>query len=240
LIERGNERQLLIIREVLDVKTITIVLADDHRIVRQGLRVLLTSESDFNVIGEADDGREALELVKRLSPDVLVLDLMMPGLNGLEVARQLNKQASKVGVVVLSMHDDEGFVLEALANGVSAYVLKDSNSSDLIQAIREVAAGRRYLSPPLSDRAIETYQQMAKIGTMDSHETLTTREREVLQLSAEGHTNSEIAARLGISTRTAETHRAHLMHKLALHTQSDLIRYALRRGVIPLENARKQ
>jgi two-component system, NarL family, response regulator NreC len=230
----------LIIREVLDVKTITIVLADDHRIVRQGLRVLLTTESDFNVIGEADDGREALELVKRLSPDVLVLDLMMPGLNGLEVARQLNKQASKVGVVVLSMHDDEGFVLEALANGVSAYVLKDSNSSDLVQAVREVAAGRRYLSPPLSDRAIETYQQMAKIGTMDSHETLTSREREVLQLSAEGHTNSEIAARLGISTRTAETHRSHLMHKLALHTQSDLIRYALRHRVIPLEDARKQ
>ena len=222
------------------MKTITIVLADDHRIVRQGLRVLLATESDFNVIGEADDGREALELVKRLSPDVLVLDLMMPGLNGLEVARQLNKQASKVGVVVLSMHDDEGFVLEALANGVSAYVLKDSNSSDLVQAVREVAAGRRYLSPPLSDRAIETYQQMAKIGTMDSHETLTTREREVLQLSAEGHTNSEIAARLGISTRTAETHRSHLMHKLALHTQSDLIRYALRHRVIPLENARKQ
>ncbi|MDX6713158.1 MAG: hypothetical protein QOH96_4174 [Blastocatellia bacterium] len=222
------------------MKTITIVLADDHRIVRQGLRVLLTTESDFKVIGEADDGREALELVKRLSPDVLVLDLMMPGLNGLEVARQLNKQASKVGVVVLSMHDDEGFVLEALANGVSAYVLKDSNSSDLVQAVREVAAGRRYLSPPLSDRAIETYQQMAKIGTTDSHETLTTREREVLQLSAEGHTNSEIATRLGISTRTAETHRSHLMHKLALHTQSDLIRYALRRGVIPLENARKQ
>jgi DNA-binding NarL/FixJ family response regulator len=157
---------------------------------------------------------------------------MMPGLNGLEVARQLNKGGASVGVVVLSMHDDEGFVLEALANGVSAYVLKDSNSSDLVQAVREVAAGRRYLSPPLSDRAIETYQQMAKIGAMDRHETLTTREREVLQLSAEGHTSSEIAARLGISTRTAETHRSHLMHKLGLHTQSDLIRYAIRRGVI--------
>jgi two-component system, NarL family, response regulator NreC len=219
----------------MDLKTTTIVLADDHRIVRQGLRVLLSAEQDFEVIGEADDGREALELVRRLNPDVLVLDLMMPGLNGLEVARQLNKQAAKVGVVVLSMHDDEGFVLEALANGVSAYVLKDSNSSDLVQAVREVSAGRRYLSPPLSDRAIETYQQMAKIGTMDRHETLTTREREVLQLSAEGYTNSEIAARLGISTRTAETHRSRLMHKLDLHTQSDLIRYALRRSIIPME-----
>jgi DNA-binding NarL/FixJ family response regulator len=220
----------------MDAKMTTIVLADDHRIVRQGLRVLLSAEPEFEVIGEADDGREALELVKRLNPDVLVLDLMMPGLNGLEVARQLNKGTARVGIVVLSMHDDEGFVLEALANGVSAYVLKDSNSSDLVQAVREVAAGRRYLSPPLSDRAIETYQQMAKIGTMDRHETLTTREREVLQLSAEGYTNSEIAARLGISTRTAETHRSHLLHKLGLHTQSDLIRYAIRRGIIPMEN----
>jgi len=214
----------------------TIVLADDHRIVRQGLRALLTAEDNFKVIGEADDGREALDVVKRLNPDVLVLDLMMPGLNGLEVARQLHKQTPKVGVVVLSMYDDEGFVLEALANGVSAYVLKDSNSSDLVQAVREVAAGRRYLSPPLSDRAIETYLQMAKTGAMDKHETLTTREREVLQLSAEGHTNSEIAARLGISTRTAETHRSRLMHKLSLHTQSDLIRYALKRGIIPMES----
>lgn len=214
------------------MKRTTIVLADDHRIVRQGLRALLASEADLEVIGEADDGREALELVRRLSPDVLVLDLMMPGLNGLEVARQLPRQSPGVRVVVLSMYDDEGFVLEALANGVSGYVLKDSNSSDLIHAVREVAAGRRYLSPPLSDRAIEAYQQRAKVGTMDKHETLTTREREVLQLSAEGHTNSEIAARLGISTRTAETHRSRVMHKLGLHTQSDLIRYAIRRSII--------
>ena len=214
------------------MKRTTIVLADDHRIVRQGLRALLASEADFEVVGEADDGREALELVKRLTPDVLVLDLMMPGLNGLEVARQLPRQSPGVRVVVLSMHDDEGFVLEALANGVSGYVLKDSNSSDLVHAVREVAAGRRYLSPPLSDRAIEAYQQRAKVGAMDKHETLTTREREVLQLSAEGHTNSEIAARLGISTRTAETHRSRVMHKLGLHTQSDLIRYAIRRGII--------
>ena len=208
------------------------MLADDHRIVRQGLRALLAGEADFEVVGEADDGREALELVKRLNPDVLVLDLMMPGLNGLEVARQLPRQSPGVRVVVLSMYDDEGFVLEALANGVSGYVLKDSNSSDLVHAVREVAAGRRYLSPPLSDRAIEAYQQRAKVGTMDKHETLTTREREVLQLSAEGHTNSEIAARLGISTRTAETHRSRVMHKLGLHTQSELIRYAIRRGII--------
>lgn len=210
----------------------TILLADDHRIVRQGLHALLKAETDFNVVGEAGDGLEALEMVKKLKPDVVVLDLMMPGLNGLEVARQINKQMPQIKTIILSMYDDEGFVLEALANGVSAYILKDSGSSDLVQAVREVRQGHRYLSPPLSDRAIEAYEQMTRTGTMDKYETLTTREREVLQLSAEGHTNSEIAARLGISVRTAETHRSKLMHKLDVHTQADLTRYALRRGII--------
>jgi DNA-binding NarL/FixJ family response regulator len=215
----------------------TILLADDHRIVREGLHALLKAEADFQVIGEAGDGLEALHLVKQLSPAVAVLDLMMPGLNGLEVARQINKQMPRTKTIILSMYDDEGFVLEALTNGVSGYVLKDAGSSDLVQAVREVAAGHRYLSPPLSDRAIEAYQQMAEVGTLNKQETLTTREREVLQLSAEGHTNSEIATRLGISVRTAETHRSRLMHKLGVHTQADLIRYALRRGIIPMEKA---
>jgi two-component system response regulator NreC len=217
----------------------TIVLADDHRIVRQGLHALLKEEPDFNVIGEAGDGHEALEIVRKLNPDVVVLDLMMRGLNGLEAARQINKQMPQVKIIVLSMYDDEGFVLEALANGALAYVLKDAGYSDLVQAVREVAAGHRYLSPPLSDRAIEAYQRVAKAGPLDRYETLTSREREVLQLSAEGHTNSEIAARLGISVRTAETHRSRVMHKLSMHTQSDLTRYALRRGIIPLEEAKK-
>lgn len=220
-------------------RTTTIVLADDHRIVRQGLHALLRQEPDFNVIGEAGDGLEALELVRKLNPDVVVLDLMMRGLNGLEAARQINKQMPHIKIIILSMHDDEGFVLEALANGALAYVLKDAGSSDLIQAVREVAAGHRYLSPPLSDRAIEAYQRVAKAGPLDKYETLTSRERAVLQLSAEGHTNSEIAARLGISVRTAETHRSRVMHKLNAHTQSDLTRYALRRGIIPLDEAAK-
>ncbi|MEP6901057.1 MAG: response regulator transcription factor, partial [Actinomycetota bacterium] len=138
-------------------------------------------------------------------------------------------------VIILSMYDDEGFVLEALSNGVSAYVLKDAGSADLIQAVREVSSGHRYLSAPLSDRAIEVYEQMTKAGTMDKYETLTTREREVFHLSAEGHTNSEIAERLGISVRTAETHRSKLMHKLGVHTQADLTRYAIKRGIIPME-----
>ncbi|HVE57084.1 MAG TPA: response regulator transcription factor [Pyrinomonadaceae bacterium] len=216
-------------------KNITIVLADDHRIVRQGLHALLKAEPDFNVIGEADDGIEALEMVKKLNPDVAVLDLMMPGLSGLEVARQITKQAARTKTVILSMYDDEGFVLEALANGVSAYVLKDMGSSDLIHAIREVRNGHRYLSAPLSDRAIDVYEQMTKAGTLDKYETLTTREREVLHLSAEGRTNSEIAERLGISVRTAETHRSNVMHKLGVHTQADLTRYAIKRGIISME-----
>jgi DNA-binding NarL/FixJ family response regulator len=219
----------------MSLKKTSIVLADDHRIVRQGLHALLKSEPDFNVVGEAGDGLEALELIRKLTPDVVVLDLMMPGLNGLEVARQINKQMPQTKIVVLSMYDDEGFVLAALANGVSAYVLKDAGSAEFVQAVREVAAGHRYLSPPFSDRAIEAYQEMAKPSTLDKYETLTTREREVLQLSAEGHTNGEIAARLNISVRTAETHRSRLMHKLGVHTQAELIRYALRRGIIAID-----
>lgn len=215
---------------------IKIVLADDHTVVRQGLRALLEAETDFSVVGEASDGLEALRLVDQLNPNVLVLDLMMPGLNGLEVARQLSKHASHPRIVVLSMYSNEAYVLEALGNGASAYVLKDSSSADLVHAVREVALGRRYLSPPLSDRAIEAYQEKAKAATLDKYDTLTTREREVLQLAAEGHTSTEIAGRLGISSRTAEAHRSNLMHKLALHTQADLIRYALRRGIIPMED----
>jgi DNA-binding NarL/FixJ family response regulator len=195
----------------------------------------LVVESDFNVVAEAGNGLEALQLVEQLRPNVLVLDLMMPGLNGLEVTRQLSKHSPKTSIVILSMYANEAYVLEALANGASAYVLKDSNSADLVHAVREVAAGRRYLSPPLSDRAIEVYQAKAKAATLDRYETLTTREREVLQLIAEGHTNTDIASKLGISARTVETHRSNLMHKLVLHTQADVIRYALRRGIIPME-----
>ena len=213
----------------------TIVLADDHHVVRQGLRALLEAEPDLKVIGEAGNGLEAIQLVGQLKPNVLVLDLMMPILNGLEVTRQISKHSSQTRVVILSMYANEAYVLEALGNGASAYVMKDSSSADLVLAVREVAAGHRYLSPPLSDRAIEVYQEKAKAATLDKYETLTTREREVLQLTAEGHTNSEIATRLGISSRTAETHRSNLMHKLSLHTQADLIRYALRRGIIPME-----
>jgi DNA-binding NarL/FixJ family response regulator len=213
----------------------TIIVADDHHVVRQGLRALLEAEPDFRLVGEAGDGLGTVQLVERLKPDVLIIDLMMPGLNGLEVTRQVSQRSPRTRVVILSMHANEAYVLEALRNGASGYVLKDSSAADLVQAIREVVAGRRYLSPPLSERAIEAYVQKAADASLDPYETLTTREREVLHLAAEGHTNTEIAAQLSISPRTAESHRANLMRKLGLHTQTDLIRYALRRGILPME-----
>jgi two-component system, NarL family, response regulator NreC len=213
----------------------TIVLADDHHIVRQGLRALLEVEKDLQVVGEAGDGLEAVQTVESLGPKILVLDLMMPGLNGLDVLKQIKKRSPHTQIVILSMYANEAYVLEALSNGASAYVLKDSKSADLVQAVREAAAGRRYLSPPLTARAIEVYQERAQATSLDRYDTLTAREREVLHLAAEGMTNSEIAVRLGISSRTAETHRANLMHKLDMHSQAELIRFALRRGIIPME-----
>jgi len=214
----------------------TIVLADDHHVVRQGLKALLEAEPDFRVVGETGDGLEVVPLVERLQPDVLLLDLMMPSLNGLEVTRQVSWRSPQTRIVILSMHANEAYVLEALRAGAAAYVLKESTADELVRAIREATAGRRYLSPPLSARAIEVYVEKVEETMLDPYETLTTREREVLHLAAEGHTNAEIAARLFISPRTVETHRANMMRKLDLRTRTDLIRYALQRGILPLED----
>jgi len=213
----------------------TIALADDHQVVRQGLQSLLEAEPDFSVVGETGNGIEAVQLVERLQPDVLVLDLMMPGLNGLEVTRQVSQRSPQTHVVILSMYANEAHVIEALRAGAAAYVLKESSSAELVHAVREAVAGRHYLSPPLSERAIEIYMQKAESTALDRYETLTAREREVLHLVAEGHTNAEIADQLFISRRTVETHRANLMRKLDLRTQTDLISYALRRGILPME-----
>lgn len=213
----------------------TIVLADDHHVVRQGLRALLEAEPDFAIVGEAADGLEVVSLVERLAPDVLVLDLMMPGLNGLDVVRQVSQRLLQTRVVILSMHSNEAYVLEALRNGVAGYVLKESTASDLAKAVREAAAGRRYLSPPLSERAIEAYIHKAEATPLDMYETLTGRERQVLHLTAEGYNNSEVAERLCISARTVETHRANIMRKLGLRSQTDLIRYAFKRGILTME-----
>jgi two-component system, NarL family, response regulator NreC len=211
----------------------TVVLADDHAIVRHGLRVLLETEPDLHLAGEADDGLEAVRLVERLKPDILIVDLMMPGLNGLDVTKHVLKISPQTRVVILSMHANEAYVLEALRKGALGYVLKDSQITDLVQATREAAAGRRFLSPPLSERAIEVYIKKAEASELDEYETLTTRERQVLHLVAEGYTNSQIASQLFISPRTVELHRANLMHKLNLKKQIELIRYAIRRGIIP-------
>ena len=211
------------------------MLAEDHNVVRQALKMLLEAEPDFVIVGEASDGLEAIALVEQLRPDILVVDVMMPGVNGLEVTRQVSNRLPETRIVILSMHSDEAYVLEALRNGASGYVLKDSSASDLVQALREVSDGRRYLSPPLSERAIEAYVQRSESASIDPYDRLTTREREVLNLVAQGNSNSEVASRLTISTRTAETHRASVMRKLNLRTQTDLIRYALRRGILPLE-----
>ena len=214
---------------------ITIVLADDHPVVRRGMQALLESEPDFSVVGETGDGLETVRLVERLQPDVLVLDLMMPGLSGLEALRIIRRRSPRTCVVVLSMYNNNAFVAEALRNGATGYVLKGSDEEALVHAVREVVAGRRFLSPPVTERALDAYIEQARTAQLDPHETLTARERQVLQLAAEGKTATEVAARLHISQRTVENHRANLMRKLGLKNQSDLVRYALRRGLIFLE-----
>ena len=212
---------------------ITVILADDHPLILQGVRTVLEAEPDIRVIGEVHDGLHVVDMVVRLQPDILVLDLMLPGLHGLEVTRRIGQQAEWTRVIILSMHANESYVLEALRHGAVGYILKDAAAADLVHAVRQVTAGRRYLSPALSERALETYVQRAQAATLDRYEMLTAREREVLQLAAEGYSNPDIAARLGVSPRTVETHRANLLRKLALRTQTDLIRYALQRGIIP-------
>ena len=214
---------------------LTIVLVDDHQVVREGLRALLETQEDFCVIGEASGGLDAVQLVEKLKPDILILDLMMQDMNGIEVTRQVLKRSSGTGVVILSMHSDEAYVIEALQAGAQAYVLKESSSADLATAVRSASRRHRYLSPSLSERAIEVYAQRAEESSFDPYETLTVREREVLHMAAQGFTNAQIASRLYITLRTVETHRMKLMRKLGLHTHTDLIRYAVKKKILPLD-----
>ena len=212
---------------------ITIVLGDDHNIVLKGLRALLESQPGFSVIGEATDGLKVSNLAEQLKPDILVVDLMMPGLSGFDVARRVVKRLPKTRVIILSMYSSEPHVVEALQSGAMAYVVKDASPEELATAIREVSAGRRYLSAPYSNELIDTY--LKRPGGVDPYDTLTPREREVLHLVAEGMTSGEIAGRLFISPRTAESHRANLMRKLGLRSRTDLVRFAFQRGIVPLE-----
>jgi len=219
---------------------VTVVLADDHVVVRQGLRALLESDPRVVVVGEAADGLEAVELVRRRKPTVLITDLMMPGLDGLATTRKLSHLKSDTRVIILSMYGDQAYVLEALKSGAAGYVVKESCGAELFEAIRVVVAGRRYLSPAVSETSIGSYSSMgtilqkAQTGLREVHDKLTVRERKVLQLIAEGATSGDIGVRLKISPRAVGSHRVNCMRKLGLNTTQDLIRYALQRGTIPM------
>jgi two-component system, NarL family, response regulator NreC len=212
---------------------IRIILADDHAVMRRGLRLVLEAQKEFQVVGEASDGREAVALAEALKPDVAVLDITMPNMNGIEAARQISAKQPDVSIIVLSMHSDEGYVLRALKAGVRGYLLKESPEADFIQAILSVSQGKAFFSPAVSRMLVEDYvRQMQDKDIEDSYELLTQRERELLQLIAEGKSNKDIANMLNLSTYTVETHRGNMMEKLHLHSVPELILYAVRKGVI--------
>lgn len=212
---------------------IRIVLADDHTIVRKGLRLLLESQSEFKVIGDAANGREAVAMAEENKPDVMVMDVAMPILNGIEAARQICARQPTIAIVFLSMHSDEGYVLKALKVGARAYLLKDSAEYDLINAVKAVSEGKAFFSPAISKMLAEDYvRQIAEHRVDDTYDLLTTREREVLQLLAEGRSNKEVANILQLSLHTVETHRSNILQKLNLHTGAELILYAIRKGVV--------
>jgi DNA-binding NarL/FixJ family response regulator len=212
---------------------IRILLADDHAVVRDGVRALLEKQTDMAVVAEAADGREAAQLAEELLPDVVVMDIGMPNLNGIDATRRILAAHPQIGVVILSMHQDESYVLRSLKAGAKGYLLKDSLRSDVLDAIRSVARGRSYLTRKVSRMMQEDYiQEMEQRGLEDSYDLLTDREREVLQLAAEGKPNKEIAAALGIGLTTVETHRTHILQKLGLHSIPELILYAVRKGII--------
>jgi two-component system, NarL family, response regulator NreC len=214
---------------------VTVMVVDDHQIVREGLKALLGGVPDFEVVGEAAEGRAALRLAEELRPAVMVLDLVMPGPSGFDVIRQLGRSCPETRVVVLSMHADEAYVAEAVQAGAAAYVVKESGAEELVRAIRAVVAGQTYLSSSISEAALGAYTRKAKPGAGDLYRTLTPREREVLQLTAEGMSGPEIAERLFISRRTVESHRANTMRKLGLRNQKELVRYALQHAIPPPE-----
>ena len=212
---------------------IRILLADDHTIVRDGLRALLERQPDMEVVAEAGDGRECVQLAARHSPDVVMMDVAMPDMNGIEAARRVIAESPDTAVVMLSMHRDESYVLRSLKAGAKGYLLKDSPRDDVLAAIRAVAQGRSWLSGKVAGLLREDYvRQLEARGLDDSYDLLTDREREILQLLAEGRANKEVASHLNISPTTVETHRGHILQKLSLHSTADLILYAVRKRII--------
>jgi len=215
------------------VKPIRILLADDHNVMRRGLRLLLESQPEFSVVAEASDGRQAVDQAEALSPDVAVLDIGMPNLNGIEAAQRIAAARPATAIVILSMHSDEGYVLRALKAGAKGYLLKDSAEGDLIGAIKAVTQGKMFFSPEVSRMLVDDYvRQIRTRGVDDSYDLLTTREREILQLVAEGKSNKEVASALNLSLHTVETHRRNLQEKLNLHSVAELILYAVRKRII--------
>ena len=215
------------------MNTIRVLLADDHTLIRAGLRLVVSSQPDLTVVGEANDGREAVALAEKLKPDVAVLDIGMPSLNGIEACRQIRAALPGTYVVMLSMHSDEGYVLRALKAGANAYLLKDSAEADLARAIHSVVAGKSFFSPAVGKVLLEDYmRKLERTGAEDSYELLSPREREILQLVAEGKSSKDIANLLDLSVYTVETHRARVMQKLKLRNIPELILYAVRKGII--------
>src|ERR1039458_2289318 len=215
------------------MNTIRILLADDHRGVRRGLCMLLESQPGFQVVAEASEERQAVAMAAEHAPDIAVLDVAMPLLNGIEAASQISAKLPQTAIVFLSMHSDEGYVLKALKAGARAYLLKDSAENDLIGAVEAVSEGKAFFSPAISKMLVEDYvRQMKERSVEDSYDLLTTREREILQLLAEGKSNKDVANILNLSPHTVETHRRNILQKLNLHSGAELILYAIRKGVI--------
>ena len=209
------------------------LLADDHNLIRAGLRLVISQEPDFQVVGEAGNGRQAVEMARELKPDVVVMDIGMPDLNGIEACRQILNDVPDSHVVMLSMHSDEGYVLRALKAGARAYLLKDSAEADLARAIRAAAGGKSFFSPAVAKLLLDDYiRKLQRTGAEDSYELLTPREREILQLVAEGKSSKDIANLLSLSVYTVETHRANILQKLNLKSVAELILYAVRKGII--------
>ena len=215
------------------MRRLRVLLADDHNLIRAGLRLVISQEPDFQVVGEANNGRQAVEMARELKPDVVVMDIGMPDLNGIEACRQVLDDVPDTHVVMLSMHSDEGYVLRALKAGARAYLLKDSAEADLALAIRAAAGGKSFFSPAVAKLLLDDYiRKLERTGAEDSYELLTPREREILQLVAEGKSSKDIANMLSLSVYTVETHRANILQKLNLKSVAELILYAVRKGII--------
>jgi len=212
-----------------------VLIADDHKIVREGLKALIDKQESMQVVAEADNGLEAVRLARKLQPDVVIMDLGMPQMNGIEATREVTAHEPGIKVIALSMHSDKRFVLQMIKAGASGYVLKDSAFEELITAIKTVVSNQSYLSPKITDVVIKDYVQTLSKGDVSAFSVLTAREREVLQLLAEGRSTKEIAASLSVSVKTVETHRQQIMDKLDIHSVAELTKYAIREGLTSLE-----